>query len=508
MKPNEDIDGLLQLLTEIGLEPDRVELIRRHLVAGPEEENRWAGIAIELRQANRLHAADVTYDAALKRFPLSHRLWGNRGVLLRQWKRYDEAVKSLHQALQLKPDYTIAMESLGLVYEHQQDWRQAATWYEKALAISPGRALPLNNAANCYRALGDRRTARTCYEKALAADPNYADALFNYAALLYEDKHFDEAAAILDRFLAKHPSDQAALRLRAEIKSQPSMPKPLGHQQFDEPKLIVRPSVNYGWTGPIGQGRITGPVPMAPGMESNIVNLADVARMTREEAAAIVGYRTWDITQMWQLVQQEVARTNVPAFEERPILFLSYKRETPEHNAWVGRLAADLLARDYELVFDRFLEKDPRPPTVPELVSRLASCNLFVAILTEEYRRRVEPEDGAILLDKDSWVYDEWQVAAALTKAGRMKFCGVWKSGPVVPQPFTTKNVADFRYDAEYVASLDKAFPRLRFMVIGTRADSTGRMIGPLSRAEAEARVKQLSGTGEFVQVSMVRSND
>jgi len=509
MKVPDDVNDLLQLLAQIGIEPDRVDLIRSHLAADPNDENRWIGLAAELRQANRLHAANATYDAALKRFPTSHRLWGNRGILLREWKRYDDAVASLHKALQLKPDYAFAMESLGLLYEHQQDWQQATMWYEKALSKNPGRALPLNNAANCYRALGDRMKARTYYEKALAADPNYADALFNFAAFLYEDKHFDEAAEIIERFLTKHPNDQAALRLRAEIQRRPSNPEPIGHQQFNAPRVVVRPSVNYGWTGPIGQSRVTmGPAAVTDKESALTTNLADLAQMTREEAAGRVGYRAWDISQMWHLVEQEVKRIDVPPFEERPILFLSYKRETQEHNAWVERLAADLLDRGYELVFDRFLEKEPSPPTVPELVSRLASCNLFVPILTEEYRRRVEPESGAILLDQDSWVFDEWQVALALANAGRMSFYGVWRSGPVVPHPFTTRSAADFRKDEQYAARLDQAFPQLRFMVVGIRADRTGRAVGPVIRREAEVRVREMRSTGEFVHIAMIRSDD
>jgi hypothetical protein len=231
----------------------------------------------------------------------------------------------------------------------------------------------------------------------------------------------------------------------------------------------------------------------------------EVAGMSREEAAPHVGYRTWDIAHLWELVAQGVQETEVPAPQDWPLLFISYKWESDAHNAWVEKLARDLAARGYDVTFDRFAQKERQPPTVPELVSRLVGCNLFVPVLTELYRRRVEVESGVITLDEDSWVFDEWQVALSLAQQGRMKFLGLWRSGPVLPRPFTAENVYDFREDARYSEMLDKVFPPLRVIVVGLRASGTHRAIGPVLRSEADAIIRQLEETGEFEQIGLVK---
>ena len=68
------------------------------------------------------------------------------------------------------------------------------------------------------------------------------------------------------------------------------------------------------------------------------------------------------------------------------------------------------------------------------------------------------------------------------SNAGRLKFLGIWRAGPVVPVTFTAETDFDFRNDAECGRSLDLFFfPRRKLAIIGVRSDQTMFMIYLLS---------------------------
>jgi hypothetical protein len=103
-------------------------------------------------------------------------------------------------------------------------------------------------------------------------------------------------------------------------------------------------------------------------------------------------------------------------------------------------------------------------------------------ILTEGYRRCVEPQrsgnptagvdhlSGSLHANEsDGWVFDEWQVALRLRLARRLRWQAVWRSGPVVPPPFSRHRVADFRDDDRYAAMLDTHFPQRSTAETGDR---------------------------------------
>lgn len=185
-----------------------------------------------------------------------------------------------------------------------------------------------------------------------------------------------------------------------------------------------------------------------------------------------------------------------PQGAERPpgdeVYFISYRWESEPHRQWVFRFAADLERRGYRVIYDQFesldvrdrighvLRTDRMQDEVPTLVAELGRASVFLPILTEGYRRCVEPRrsgDPAAGIDhlswslranaSDGWVFDEWQVALRLRLAGRMRWQAVWRSGPVVPPPFLRCRVADFRDDDRRAAMLDAHFPHRGHASIG-----------------------------------------
>jgi hypothetical protein len=117
------------------------------------------------------------------------------------------------------------------------------------------------------------------------------------------------------------------------------------------------------------------------------------------------------------------------------------------------------------VIFDEFLSAEDRAITVPALVSHLATCTLFVPIITADYARRVEP-DGihtdefvSIDMDEDSWVFDEYRMGMRLAPRGRAELAGFWRGGLLFPSPFYEGNLIDFRDDRKYRALIERQFP-------------------------------------------------
>jgi hypothetical protein len=133
---------------------------------------------------------------------------------------------------------------------------------------------------------------------------------------------------------------------------------------------------------------------------------------------------------------------------------------------------------------------------------------MFVPILTEPYRRRVESSGGGTAvfgtIIEDGWVQDEWQIALHLATLERIKFLGVWRSGPAVPFPFNTANVCDFRDDSLYLHAMNRDFPTRFVTVVGLRKDNTFRAFGPIKRSESAPFVESLRRTNEFETIALV----
>ncbi len=85
------------------------------------------------------------------------------------------------------------------------------------------------------------------------------------------------------------------------------------------------------------------------------------------------------------------------------VYFISYRWESVPHRQWVFQFATDLERRGYRVIHDQFeslglrdrigpaLRTDRMQDEIPRLVEDLGRATVFVPILTEGYRRCVEP---------------------------------------------------------------------------------------------------------------------
>jgi tetratricopeptide (TPR) repeat protein len=318
-----DIATLVAAWAVEGVEQREAFAFAAHLAGEPHDPNRWIGVAIQLRQGDHFDGALAAYAAAVVRFPTSHQLWSNQGILLRGLRRYDAARQSLERAIELKPDYIHAMEALGILYDEQGAHSEALAWYEKVIAIAPTRVPAVNNAANCFRLLGDTTRARDYHRRALEIDPDFPNALFSYASLLYQEQEYAAAEEMINHFLIADPGDRGALQLRDLIRRRsPPGSNTKVQQQFE-----------HAWNVSIASLR--------DGIQAGIAPQGEA--------------------------------------DDRSV-FLSYARHDPTHAAWVKRLSADLRARGFDVVLDRDLDLD-----VSELLRLGLSCANIVIVADRYY---------------------------------------------------------------------------------------------------------------------------
>src|SRR5262245_53619992 len=114
-----------------------------------------------------------------------------------------------------------------------------------------------------------------------------------------------------------------------------------------------------------------------------------------------------------------------------PAIFLAYKWEGEEHQAWVRSLAAHFKAKGYNILLDQdHLERDASNfEEVPQYIAGMIGCDLFLIIVTEKYLDLVEERH-----QQTSWVTDEYETALKLHNQGRLRIAAIWKDTGVRPE--------------------------------------------------------------------------
>jgi tetratricopeptide (TPR) repeat protein len=494
----DDVTQLEAAFRDLKLKPDFIARVVEPIANAPDTEAPWVGAAAELRRQGYPRASERTYDIALRRFPNSFRLWGNRGVLLRQNGQTEEAIEAFQKALAIKSDYSIAANNLANTYELAQDFPRAIEWYRKALAFNASDKFSWNGWGNCEAAQGRFEQAFECYERAISLDPNYSEPRWNKIMQLIRQGRPREAIQELDAYLARWPEDDQARVALAKLKDQTLDGSEIHNAQLPEQvKLVVRGFDNIDHESAPGRAL------SVPPSSQKVVSFGELAEMSREEAKARGLLAAYDKAQLQKLVKQRLATTPPP---EDTRIFLSYRRENAEHMAWMRRIAQELDDRGYDVLLDQFIRGLETAPSVPELISLMVSCNVFSPVLTDGYFERIDPGDGPIvshLYMSDGWVFDEYQLAMHLGEMRRLVVTGIWRSGQLQP-PFNADNVLDLRNDKQFSRALDAAFPRRKLMVVAMRAAGRGRTIGPFSNSRAQKTVKEFVESGEYSQVRII----
>jgi tetratricopeptide (TPR) repeat protein len=446
-----DVEQLRKTWLELGMASQMADELGTYLEQSGRDLDAVIDVASKLRHQRLYHEALVTYDLGERWFPNDRYISNNRGVVNRDWGHLDEAVAVFERALEIEPKYSKALEGRSDSLLLRGDFAEAVAGYRIVIEEHPDQAITWRNLAIALSGAGKPQESIDAYECSLDLAPNDTQTLFDYAGLLAQVGRAGDAIVILDRLLKLDADDSDARQKRSRLESTPE----------------ALPDIQYP----------------APPRESLVIRY----RRSKEELDRVAA-----------LVNATADETVPP---KPPRLFISYRWGNEEQDAWVVRLVSALESRGYDVVFDRTVQSQRSEPLpVPNLVALIAGCTHFVPILTEGYRRRVENQPHAALVIEDGWVFDEYQVALRLSAARRLILQGVWRSGHVVPSPFTRENVCNFRDDAAFNACLDEHFPIRMARITGLRRDGTGRTIGPIPRTEIQRFGQQLEATGDFDQ--------
>jgi hypothetical protein len=153
-----------------------------------------------------------------------------------------------------------------------------------------------------------------------------------------------------------------------------------------------------------------------------------------------------------------------------PAIFLAYKWETDEHQAWVRRVAAHLKSRGYRVCLDQdHLERDASNyAEVPQYIANMAGCDVFLVVMTDAYVDMVTARRG-----KTTWVHDEYSAAVLLHNNGHLRLHGL-RNDPGVQLGHLAfgMSVTDLVRGSEDFEALDAAFPVYEGVALDAEAEA------------------------------------
>jgi tetratricopeptide (TPR) repeat protein len=217
--------------------------------------------------------------------------------------------------------------------------------------------------------------------------------------------------------------------------------------------------------------------------EEQVLYRPDGSRRPPKDAAKLVGWRAVWIAQLNEALRERLA--GPPPLSFPPGIFISYRWGTQAENDWTAELARQLTARGYPVIFDR---EKPAELDVPEMVSQIADCRFFLAVLDPGYVERLG-SGGANEATKDGWVFDEYNTAAFLSNQGQLRILGLLRNGSQLPRGFREPvpgrpgNAMDVRTPKQLALVLDEAFPPIQG---GPDAAMAGKARGLLRESHEE----------------------
>ena len=154
------------------------------------------------------------------------------------------------------------------------------------------------------------------------------------------------------------------------------------------------------------------------------------------------------------------------------------------------------------MTFDRHPETLDDSTGPDESFFRIASCTVFLAVITDAYVNVISKPQG----NKSPWSAREWTEATQLQRQGQLagdpddpKIIGIWRSGSRLPPGLSPERVLDFRAMPNSMRLLDTMFPELDVIL---EVHDRGRSfeVGPLHRRDIR-NVMETIEPEAFVQV-------
>jgi len=181
-----------------------------------------------------------------------------------------------------------------------------------------------------------------------------------------------------------------------------------------------------------------------------------------------------------------------------PVVFLSYSHDSREHKQWVAHLAAALMEKGVQIIFDQW---DLEPgDDVPKFMERaVKQADRVLMVCTEPYVRKANDGKGGV-------GYEAMIVTGELVRdLGTRKFVPlIRQSGDtVVPDCVSTRLYVDFGKDEDFDESLEELVKTIHQVVAASKPPlgpspyssvATPSPVTLAKQAEADAPFSNLSG--------------
>ncbi|MBC7854791.1 MAG: tetratricopeptide repeat protein [Pirellulaceae bacterium] len=212
-QPPTSVITLDRLLRAVGLEPARIDVLRRAQRQYPGDYHINANLADALGEMGVAFRDEVVSfrRAALAVRPQSAAVHSNLGVALSDQGKEDEAVAAFRKAIALDPKYANAYLNLGSSLHKQQKLPEALAAHQQAIQLNPKSATAYSNLASTLVELKNPEklpVAIAAAEKAIELDPNFANAYNHLGGALSDQNKLDAAAAAYQKAIdldPKHP---------------------------------------------------------------------------------------------------------------------------------------------------------------------------------------------------------------------------------------------------------------------------------------------------------------
>jgi len=135
--------------------------------------------------------------------------------LLIQQDKFDQAEKEIRVNLLEDPNNGIYYALLALCLHGQNKGKEALEEAQKAVGLMPHAAYPFYVLSKCYLRLDNLKNANEAIQNALRIDPDDEDYLCMYAAILNDQKKYDDGLTTIDKALAINPEHAPSKQIKS-----------------------------------------------------------------------------------------------------------------------------------------------------------------------------------------------------------------------------------------------------------------------------------------------------
>lgn len=194
----------------------------------PKRQDNSLRLAIAAEDRGDFQRAIELHKGIAQRDPTNWRSLNSIAGLYGKLGKFEEEIEWAKKAQQVNTDKTNELPAInmGNGYLGEGNLPQAMFTFVAAITINPHSAIGHYSLGVLHERTGDLERAEVNYKNSLAADPAFKDSYFNLAALMANEKRYDEAAEYIQHYLQLDPNDPDAKEMLKHINKDRERLKP------------------------------------------------------------------------------------------------------------------------------------------------------------------------------------------------------------------------------------------------------------------------------------------